>query len=75
LGGYDLYYSVFRNGNWSSPVNMGPKINSASDEYRPIIGSSPDFTNNFIIFSSNRPGPDVKGGFELYFRGYTFPTK
>jgi hypothetical protein len=75
LGGYDLYYSVFRKGNWSSPVNLGPRINSASDEYRPIIGYSPDFTNNFLMFSSNRPGPDVKGGFDLYFSGYTFPTK
>lgn len=73
LGGYDLYYSVFRHGNWSSPVNMGPKINSSSDEYRPLIGYDPNFSNNFLMFSSNRPGG--KGGFDLYFTGYTFPTK
>ena len=66
-GGYDLYYSVFKNGKWSSPVNFGPDINTSSDEYRPVIGYHPDFTNKFMIFSSNRPGG--KGGFDLYFTG------
>jgi hypothetical protein len=73
LGGFDLYFSVFRNGKWSFPENMGPRINSAYDEYRPLIGNHPDFTNNFLMFSSNRPGG--KGGYDLYFSGYTFPTK
>lgn len=73
LGGYDLYFSVFRHGKWSFPENMGPGINSAYDEYRPLLGYHPDFTNNFLMFSSNRP--DGKGGYDLYFTGYTFPTK
>jgi hypothetical protein len=73
FGGYDIYYSVFRNGNWSSPVNMGSRINTSSDEYRPVIGSNPDFTNNFIMFSSNRPGG--KGGFDLYFSGLQLPEE
>jgi hypothetical protein len=67
LGGYDLYYSVFKNGKWNSPVNFGPGVNSTSDEYRPVISGYPDFTNYFMVFSSNRPGG--KGGFDLYFRG------
>jgi hypothetical protein len=71
LGGFDLYYSIFNNGNWSSPVNMGPDFNSSSDEYRPVIGYLPDFTNYFIMFSSNRPGG--KGGYDLYFRGLKLP--
>ena len=71
FGGYDLYYSVFRKGKWSSPVNFGPGINTSSDEYRPVIGYHPDFTNNFLMFSSNRPGG--KGGFDLYFTGVNFP--
>jgi hypothetical protein len=70
LGGFDLYYSQFNNGQWSTPVNFGPEINTASDEYRPIISSDEEFTNNFLIFSSNRPGG--KGGFDLYFTGVTF---
>ena len=34
----------FRNGNWSSPVNFGPGINTSSDEYRPLIGYHSDFS-------------------------------
>jgi len=71
MGGYDLYYSIFRNGQWSSPVNFGPDINTASDEYRPRIWIHTEFTNNLLIFSSDRPGG--KGRFDLYFTGVTFP--
>jgi hypothetical protein len=73
LGGFDLYYSIFRKGKWSSPVNFGPGINTSSDEYRPVIGYHPDYTNLFMMFSSNRPGG--KGGFDLYFTGVAFPEK
>jgi hypothetical protein len=73
MGGYDLYYSVFRQGNWSSPVNLGPDINTSSDEYRPVLGHHPDFTNLFMMFSSNRSGG--KGGFDLYFTGVDIPDK
>jgi hypothetical protein len=73
LGGYDLYYSIFKNGNWSSPVNLGPRINTSFDEYRPVLGYDPNFTNKFLMFSSNRPGG--KGGFDLYFTGVTFSSK
>lgn len=66
-GGFDLYYSVFENGNWSSPVNFGPTINSEYDEYRPIVMYDPFYSNNVMIFSSNRPGG--KGGFDLYYVG------
>lgn len=71
LGGFDLYYSILKKGKWSSPVNMGPGINTSSDEYRPVIGYHPDFTNIFMMFSSNRTGG--KGGFDLYFTGFQFP--
>jgi len=67
FGGFDLYYSIFRNGSWSAPINMGPFINSASDEYRPVMTGDENFTNMFMLFSSNRPGG--KGGFDLYFAG------
>ncbi len=71
MGGYDLYYSVYRNGKWGSPVNMGPKINSASNEYRPVILRHRDFTNVAVLFSSDRPGG--KGNYDLYLAGFTFP--
>lgn len=71
LGGYDVYYSVFKNGKWNSPVNFGPEINTSSDEYRPVLASVQDYTNSFMIFSSDRPGG--KGGFDLYFTGLELP--
>jgi hypothetical protein len=70
-GLYDLYYSVFRNGNWSRPVNFGPRINTSSNEFRPLIGYHPDFKNVFMIFSSDRPGGS--GGYDLYFTGIEIP--
>lgn len=68
MGGFDLYYSVFRNGKWSAPVNFGPGINSSSNEYRPYIGYHSEFSNKMLIFSSDRPGG--KGGYDLYFTGF-----
>ncbi len=67
LGGFDLYYSEFKNGVWGSPVNFGPSVNTSFNEYRPILGGDENFTNMFLLFSSDRPGG--KGGFDLYFRG------
>jgi hypothetical protein len=71
MGGYDLYYSVFNIGKWSSPINMGPGINTASDEFRPLLGYHPDFKNLFMVFSSNKPGGT--GGFDLYFTSMNIP--
>jgi len=71
MGGYDLYYSIYQNGAWGTPVNFGPKVNSSSNEYRPILGYQSDFTNDFLIFSSDRPGG--QGGYDLYFTGVVIP--
>ena len=62
FGGFDLYYSKLVNNQWTSPVNFGAQINSASDEYRPFPFQIGEKT--VVIFSSNRPGG--KGGFDLY---------
>ena len=70
FGGYDIYFSVFRGGKWSSPVNMGPGINSEYNEYRPVVMTDLQFSNPFMVFSSDRPGG--KGGFDLYFTGINF---
>jgi hypothetical protein len=72
FGGYDLYYSRFENGQWSAPTNLGSKVNTPHDEYRPIIVPSQEFEGTMIIFSSNRPGG--QGGFDLYaVRSYELP--
>lgn len=48
-GGFDLYYSVLLNNEWSEPVNFGPKINAEYDDYRPIL-------INEGIYNSNNDG-------------------
>ena len=49
FGGYDIYYSVFRNGNWTAPTNLGPTINSAYDEVSPFLSTN----GRSLFFSSN----------------------
>jgi hypothetical protein len=71
-GGFDLYVSIFRNGKWSTPENLGPDINTESDECRPVVVLLPGYTNYLLLFSSNRPGG--KGLFDLYFRGVSIDT-
>jgi hypothetical protein len=62
FGGYDLYFSLRIDNQWTSPINFGDKINTEHDEYRPIAFTFAHL--NVMIFSSNRPGG--KGGFDLY---------
>ncbi len=71
--GFDLYYSVFRGGKWSSPKNLGPGINTSSNEYRPVVGVDLYFENRYLIFSSDRSGG--KGGYDLYFTGIDLPVE
>lgn len=66
-GGYDLYYSKYKNGVWSEPINFGEKINTAYDEFRPISILAGYYKNDVMLFSSNRPGG--LGGFDLYYVG------
>lgn len=73
LGGFDLYYSVFRDGKWSAPVNLGPEINTPANEYRPVLGIDLKYENRFLIFSSDRSGG--KGGYDLYLTGVNLPAK
>ncbi|MCU0455530.1 MAG: hypothetical protein MUE74_04435 [Bacteroidales bacterium] len=70
MGGFDLYYSTYSNGTWSSPENFGPNVNTPSNEYRPVLAMLPNYTNHILLFSSDRTGG--KGGYDLYFRGITF---
>lgn len=62
LGGWDIYRSILRDGHWTPAVNLGPRINSPHDEYRPVLSS--DMQSQFLVFSSDRPGG--QGGFDLY---------
>lgn len=73
FGGYDLYYSVRQGDSWSEPVNFGNKINTAYDEFRPMVIYVDGFDNNLMFFSSNRPSG--KGGFDLYYIGISQVVK
>ncbi|MFC2136251.1 hypothetical protein ACFLTH_16665 [Bacteroidota bacterium] len=46
-GEYDIYYSTFVNGEYTTPVNMGPVINGQYGESCPFI----DPNESYILFS------------------------
>jgi outer membrane protein OmpA-like peptidoglycan-associated protein len=48
----DLYFSVWENGSWSIPVNMGPAINSRYSEKQPSMSAD----GRMLYFTSDRPG-------------------
>lgn len=62
-GSCDLYISFKdKKGHWSIPVNMGPKINSASTER--FARLSPD--GKYLFFGSNRNQSTNNWGFDIF---------
>jgi hypothetical protein len=59
-GGSDLYYCEFINNKWSSPVNLGNKVNTMFRENYPFMHSS-----GRLYFSSDRTGG--LGGMDVYY--------
>lgn len=57
-GGFDIYKSVFMNGKWSMPVNLGPNVNSPGDEISPVS------MNDILYFASDYF--EGYGGFDLF---------
>jgi len=61
-GGYDIYRSIKNdNGEWGTPINMGPSINSQSNEKSPFI--HPD--GKTLYFSSD--GWLGLGGYDIFY--------
>ena len=59
-GGVDLYKSVRdQSGNWASPVNLGPTINTTGDEMFPFVAE-----DGTLYFSSN--GHVGLGGLDVF---------
>lgn len=58
FGGKDLYYSRWINREWTTPANLGDKINTSQDESHPCI------QNNVLYFSSN--GHPGLGGLDIF---------
>ena len=65
-GGKDLWYAVFDQDTetWGSVKNLGPTVNSASDEMFPHVRSNGD-----LYFSSSRTGG--MGGLDIYHATWT----
>ena len=59
-GGTDLYYSIWENGYWSDPVNLGPVINTKGNESYPYVNPAGEF-----FFSSD--GHGGLGGKDIFF--------
>ena len=60
LGGRDIYMSKRKaDGTWSSPINLGPKVNTPNDEDAPFVS----IDNSMLYFSSN--GVKSIGGFDI----------
>ena len=59
-GGSDLYFTVFRNQEWTTPANLGDKINSAYDETTPFLAQD----GHTLYFSSNSDASI--GGFDIF---------
>lgn len=60
LGSTDIWRSVFRNGAYQTPENLGREVNTPGDESNPCISPQEDY----LIFSSRRP--DSFGDSDLY---------
>jgi len=61
-GGYDIYRSIKNDeGEWGTPINMGPTINSKSNEKSPFI--HPD--GKTLYFSSD--GWFGMGGYDIFY--------
>ena len=48
-GGFDIWKSTLEDGQWTTPVNLGPTINTSGDEKYPFLS----FDNSKLYFSSN----------------------
>ena len=59
-GGADIWMSRKSNNMWLKPVNLGPSINTSSDEGTPFL----HYDNQTFYFSSK--GHSGFGGFDLY---------
>mgnify|MGYP001816018528 CR=1 FL=1 len=60
LGMCDLYYSSWKDGKWSTPLNAGNAINSRYSEKHPAVSAD----GRFLYFTSNRPGG--KGSYDIW---------
>jgi outer membrane protein OmpA-like peptidoglycan-associated protein/tetratricopeptide (TPR) repeat protein len=69
MGGYDVFKSVFENGKWTEPVNIGYPINSADNDVFFSVSAS----GRHGYYSSVRE--DGMGGQDIYLINFFGPEK
>ena len=60
IGGYDIFYSKYRNEEWTKPVNIGYPINTENDDIGFIVNTA----GTKAYFASNKL--TGKGGWDIY---------
>jgi outer membrane protein OmpA-like peptidoglycan-associated protein/tetratricopeptide (TPR) repeat protein len=60
FGGLDLYYTVYSDGVWRTPINMGNAVNSPYDETTPYLAKD----GRTLYFASNSTAS--MGGFDIF---------
>ncbi len=60
MGGFDVFKTVYENGKWSEPVNVGYPINTTGDDVYFVISSD----GKRAYFASNRA--DSRGATDIY---------
>jgi outer membrane protein OmpA-like peptidoglycan-associated protein len=60
MGGYDIFKSVYQNGKWSEPENLGWPINTPDDDVYFVLSAS----GQHGYYSSDQPGG--LGGKDIY---------
>ncbi len=61
FGGMDLWMTRrMRDGNWSQPINLGPRVNTSNNEVFPFMSESG------VLYFSSDGITGGKGGYDLY---------
>lgn len=74
MGGYDIFKSVFENGKWSEPENLGYPINGPDDDVFFVISGS----GKHGYFAASKSGGELgesKGGMDIYKITFLGPEK
>ncbi len=69
MGGFDIFKTVFRNGRWTRPENLGYPINSPGDDLFFVLGKE----ENTAFFSAKRQGN--YGGSDVFMITFLGPEK
>ena len=69
MGELDLFYTVYENGKWITPVNLGPPLNTPGNDIQIVVAGNGrrGYTSSFRS--------DSKGGQDLYLVTFLGPEK